>query len=168
MQWQFAGSLLFLVLAFVTDIRTMKIPNWINFSYILTGFLYQGLTNGLDGLWFGAKGFIVGFGIMFLLYVFGAVGGGDVKLFGGIGAWTGLAFTTSSLVYSMIAAGVIGLGILLFRREVIRRMVHFWKSVYGAVLLRSVGPIQHAQKDMIKFPFMVAILPGTILAYLYT
>lgn len=38
---------------------------------------------------------------MLILYWMGAVGAGDVKLFGLIGAWTGAAFAWQSALYSI-------------------------------------------------------------------
>ncbi|WP_223069064.1 A24 family peptidase [Paenibacillus caui] len=167
MEWQFIGCMIFLAAAFYTDIRTMKIPNRITIAFAATGLAFQGATGGFEGLWSGCKGFAVGFGIMFVLYCFKAVGGGDVKLFGGIGAWTGTAFTLSSLLYSIIAAGVIGLAILLVRGETMSRAAGVLRSVYGAVLLQSVQPLKAARHDMVRFPFMIAVIPGAILAYMY-
>ncbi|WP_138494181.1 A24 family peptidase [Paenibacillus pinistramenti] len=167
MIWPFAGCLIFLAAAFYTDIKTMKIPNKITMAFIITGIAYQLAARGLEGLLFGLKGFAAGFGLMYLLYCCRAVGGGDVKLFGGIGVWTGIFFTLSSLMYSVLAAGVIGFLILLFRGEIFSRFAGVWRSVYGAVILRSTGPLKDSRRNMIRFPFMVAVLPGTVLAYLY-
>src|SRR5205807_6900 len=44
----------------------------------------------LDGLLFGLIGFAVAFAAMFVIWIFGACGGGDVKLLGAIGAWVGI------------------------------------------------------------------------------
>lgn len=165
-RWQFMGCAVFLLAAFFTDIKTMKIPNKISLSFILSGLAVQLGTSGLEGLWFGLKGFAAGFGIMFLLYRVGAVGGGDVKLFGGIGAWTGTLFVLNSLIYSVMAAGILGLVIMLARGDVVRRMAGLWQHVFGTVLLRSLQPLQESKLKMIRFPFMIAVIPGAAMAYL--
>jgi prepilin peptidase CpaA len=167
MIWPYIGCLIFLAWACYTDIKSMKIPNKITIAFAVSGLLYRLGSGGLEGLWYGAKGFAVGFGLVFLLYCCGAVGGGDVKLFGGIGAWTGTFFAMSSLAYSILAAGLIGLVIMLARRDLIRRVTGVWRSVYGAMILKSVKPIKSSRQEMIRFPFMIAVIPGTILAYLY-
>ncbi|MEI0738644.1 prepilin peptidase [Paenibacillus sp. JTLBN-2024] len=48
-----------------------------------------------------------------LMHMMGAVGAGDVKLFGGIGAWLGTLLTIQCIVYSVLCAGFIGILILL-------------------------------------------------------
>ncbi|AWB43839.1 prepilin peptidase [Paenibacillus sp. CAA11] len=167
MQLPYIGCALFVVLAFITDIRTMKIPNKVTISFFLSGLLYQLIAGGWSGVVYGLKGSLLGFGILFLLYCFRTVGGGDVKLFGGIGVWTGMSFTLSSLVYSIVIAGIIGFFILLIRREVFRRISLALRSILGAVIIRSLLPIRHVEGEMLHFPFMLAVLPGCILAYLY-
>jgi prepilin peptidase CpaA len=78
-----------LLWAAVEDSRTRRIRNWLTFSMILSGFLQtflpiNHLTPGESAL-----GFVVGFALPFALFVLGAVGGGDVKLLAGVGAWVG-------------------------------------------------------------------------------
>lgn len=46
----------------------------------------------IDGLLFALVGFLVAFVAMFVIWIFGACGGGDVKLLGAVGAWVGVAY----------------------------------------------------------------------------
>ncbi|MBW4839760.1 MAG: A24 family peptidase [Paenibacillaceae bacterium] len=161
------GCLLILLAAFVTDLKTMKIPNVITVTGIWSGLSYHLLTEGWRGAWFAVAGAATGFGLMFALYLLRAVGGGDVKLFAGIGAWTGIAFTLSTMMYSILAAGCIGLIVLIWRGEARVRLRRITGSVLGAAALRSAAPIQAAAKGQLQFPFMLAVLPGAILAIYY-
>jgi prepilin peptidase CpaA len=107
----FATFPLFVLLgiAVVTDLRARRIPNWLNALIIVTG-----LTNALA---FGTPatlsqsllGFLVGFGILLIPFALGAIGGGDVKMLAGIGAWLGPIATLQ--VYAV--AGIAGLIIVL-------------------------------------------------------
>lgn len=45
-----------------------------------------------DGAAWALAGFAVAFGVMFVLWVFGTCGGGDVKLLAGVGAWVGVVW----------------------------------------------------------------------------
>ncbi len=56
-------------------------------------------------------GFLTGFGLTIVLFVLGAVGGGDVKLLAGIGAWIGPGPTLA--VFAVEA--VLGAAIVLFQ-----------------------------------------------------
>lgn len=164
---ELGSCLLMLLAAFVTDLRTMKIPNLITVTGIWSGLSYHLLMEGWIGAWFAVAGAATGFGLMFALYLLRAVGGGDVKLFAGIGAWMGIAFALSTMMYSILAAGCIGLIILIWRRETGVRLRRITGSVLGAAALRSTVPIQIAAKGQLQFPFMLAVLPGAILAIYY-
>ena len=73
------------------DLRTRRIPNWLNLSGVILGI-------GLNALFSHEKGFklaITGLGLALLIYVplylIRAMGAGDVKFMAAIGALVGLA-----------------------------------------------------------------------------
>ncbi|WP_059051826.1 A24 family peptidase [Paenibacillus senegalimassiliensis] len=167
MPLEYWGCFLMLITAFITDLRTMKIPNWLTIPGIAGGIMFHTLLNGWAGGWFAVKGAGIGFALMLLLYLLRAVGGGDVKLFGAIGAWMGITLTLSMMMYSIVIAGCIGLIILLWRQETWMRLRRIFQSVFGAAVLRSVAPIQATARNQLQFPFMLAVLPGAILSVYY-
>jgi prepilin peptidase CpaA len=164
-QWFYLACGLYVIAAFVTDVRSMKIPNRLTLPVTVMGVLAHIIWGGWEGVLFSAAGFAVGFGVLFLMYMIGAVGAGDVKLFGGIGAWTGLAFGVHVIIYSVLYAGAIGLVILLFRRDSAKRVRAMAGNLAGFFMLGSLKLVN--QEKTLKFPFMLAVLPGFISAYLY-
>src|SRR5271154_6043862 len=80
-----------LIWAAVEDFQIRRIRNWLTFSMMLSGFLQTFLPMHQISPGESALGFLLGFGIPFTLFILGAVGGGDVKLLAGIGAWVGVA-----------------------------------------------------------------------------
>jgi prepilin peptidase CpaA len=94
------------VAAAVTDIRIKKIPNKLTIPFFGLGILYQLVFHGLPGLGEGALGFLAGFGLLFLLWVIGSGGGGDVKLMGGLSMWLGWKLTIMVLIGSVFVAMV--------------------------------------------------------------
>jgi prepilin peptidase CpaA len=110
--WGFFLILLgFAVVAAAFDLKTATIPKWLTLAMLAAGFLAnivrkswlaeQGqklwlLDNSgwwvgaLDGLLFAFIGAAVAFVVMFILWILGSCGGGDVKLFTAVGAWVGL------------------------------------------------------------------------------
>ncbi|WMT39937.1 prepilin peptidase [Paenibacillus sp. D2_2] len=166
MALEYWGCLAMLITAFITDIKSMKIPNKITLSGFIIGISYHAVTGGMDGILFAIKGAAAGFVLMFIMYLFRAVGGGDVKLFGAIGAWLGVSLTLSILMYSILAAGVIGLFILLLRREFIMRIRNVMHSLFGILILHSLSPVQAGAKRQLQMPFMLAVLPGAVYAIL--
>lgn len=97
----------------VLDFRTYKIPNRLTVPLCLTGFLYHVVGHGLLGLRFSLLGFLVGLGVLALLYIIGAFGAGDVKLLAGVGSWLGPEATFSVFLVAAVGTGVYSLVTLL-------------------------------------------------------
>jgi len=121
------------ILAFAAyqDLRFAIIPKWLTLpllgiglvaNLLRTGWLgYDGtklwlfesgspFLGSLDGLVFSITGVLVGFAILFLMWIIGTCGGGDVKLFAGLGAWTGPIHIIFVLAASMFVATVLVIG----------------------------------------------------------
>lgn len=81
--------LLMLVWAAIEDLRFRKIRNWLTFSMLFSGLVQSLLPGSHIGAWQSLLGFGIGFVLPFVLFVLGAVGGGDVKLLAAVGAWVG-------------------------------------------------------------------------------
>ena len=90
--------------AIVTDIRSRKIPNWLTVTGLVTAIVFHVATAGFEGLKFSLGGFAVGFGVLFVLWMIGGGGGGDVKLMGAIGAWMGATSTFAIFILSTFFA----------------------------------------------------------------
>lgn len=86
--------------AAVIDTRTRKIPNYLTASALVLGIVFRVATDGIPGLAEAGAGFAVGFGALFVLWICGGGGGGDVKLMGALGIWLGFKATLAVLVLS--------------------------------------------------------------------
>jgi prepilin peptidase CpaA len=159
-----------LLVAFYFDAKFSRIPNYLTVSGGCLGISYHFILYGWSGLKFSLIGLLIGFGILFLLYLFKAIGAGDVKLFGAIGALSGSELVMQSIMYSILYAGAIGICILLFRREFIQRVKSLLFRLLNFVLFRHPSSfVAHTRaEDIVRFPFMYAVLPGVITAsYFY-
>lgn len=115
-------KLLFLVpLAAVViyyDVRYRRIPNTLVLATLLAGLAINTSFGGMQGIISSAGGFGLAFMPMFLMHIFGAMGAGDVKLFGAVGAVLGVGLVPMTFVvvvmlgaalavYSMLMAGTV-------------------------------------------------------------
>jgi prepilin peptidase CpaA len=75
--------------AAVTDCASRRIPNWVSYTLILSGLLQSFTSRATVGFGGAVLGMLVGFGLTFIFFAVGAMGGGDVKLLTGVGAWLG-------------------------------------------------------------------------------
>jgi prepilin peptidase CpaA len=78
-----------LIYAALEDLRSRRIPNWLTFSLVLSGIAQSFTAAGVVSPWMSLAGFGVGFALPMTLFLIGALGGGDVKLLAGVGAWFG-------------------------------------------------------------------------------
>ena len=108
---QIFAVMLFTAVAMVWDIRTRRIPNWLNLIGLMMALIFCSATGGWKGVSFSVAGFMTGFAILLLLWLMGGAGGGDVKLMGAVGAWLGPYQTLIVFVASgfLTAAGQIAI-----------------------------------------------------------
>jgi prepilin peptidase CpaA len=104
-----AGYLVLVVLATltaITDLAQRTIPNILTYSASAIG-LALGATAGWSGVVSALVGF-VGLGIpMLLLFQYGALGGGDVKLVAAFGALLGLEAGAAVFLFGTLISGVL-------------------------------------------------------------
>jgi prepilin peptidase CpaA len=88
--YELAGAVaVFTAIAAVIDYRLHKIPNWLTVSAAVLGLAYHtAAPAGIGPLW-ALVGFLVGFSLLFLPWMLGGGGMGDVKLLAALGIWLG-------------------------------------------------------------------------------
>src|SRR5258705_2392116 len=75
-----------LILAAVIDGFELKVPNWVTFPFILSGWLYSTLAFGWEGLGWSLLGTAIGLALLLPAYAIGGMGEGDVKLLAAVRA----------------------------------------------------------------------------------
>lgn len=165
----FYPLILFLLTALYFDGRFRKIPNWLTVSGAVLGLLIHVVMDGLNGLLFSLLGLVIGFIITLILYLVKAIGAGDVKLFAAIGAFSGTEFTLYGIMYSIICAGIIGVVLLLARREFIQRIFRLFFKFLEFKTAKNKRQVldDYKKKEVLTFPFMYAVIPGLVLTYYY-
>lgn len=133
------------------------------------GTVFHTWSNGWNGFYFAIIGAVTGFILILILYLFGALGAGDVKLFTAIGAIMGVGFMLQTLVYAILCAGLIGLILLLIQRQMRatgHKIAGWFISLLAYHRMETLTQMKH-QKNM-KFPFMYAVVPGVAAAWYYS
>src|SRR5262245_26451498 len=96
-----------LIVAAWIDGKELRVPNWITFPMIISGWIYCTATMGWTGLGESLLGTAVGLGLLMPAYLIGGMGAGDVKLLAGVGAWVGSYITFYAFCWSAIIGGII-------------------------------------------------------------
>lgn len=99
-------TLAVLGVATFTDLRSRRIPNWLVFPFFFVGVVVSGWMHGWHGLGQSLAGSLLGLVIFGVLFWFGGMGAGDVKLCAAIGAWVGPQQLMLALVLTGMAGGV--------------------------------------------------------------
>lgn len=109
-----AISLVLLLAALYTDLLWKKIPNTLTLTAMLLGICLNAFAAGGDrSMGFAVQGLVVGMGIWIIPFILGGTGGGDVKLFGALGALSGPGDILWISIYAAIAGGIISLVLLV-------------------------------------------------------
>ena len=138
-----------------TDAKTGRMPNALTLPAIPLGLLFGGLNGGWWGVGSSALGALLCVCVpVFLFYSSrgGAIGGGDVKLFGALGALLGPSAGLEVELASLVLLAVFALVVLTWRGmlwEMLRRT--FWIAVNWALpkeRRRNVEPEQMVMMRM--------------------
>ncbi len=95
------------LLASWIDYSQRRVPNWLNLTLILAGFVAQACFFGWMGVATGFWGMLTGLGLLIVPWLMHGMGAGDVKLLAAIGVWLGPMLTLYSFVLGAVIGGVV-------------------------------------------------------------
>src|SRR3954463_11093362 len=158
--------------AAVSDCASRRIPNWLTYTLILGGLIHSLIAGSTVGLSGALLGMLVGFALTFVFFAVGAMGGGDVKLLTGVGAWLGpwgvlLVFVIEALVGMaqafVQAASQKRLGAVLRNSAVLAGGIASGAGDIGVSTLPEPGADGKAMKQVL--PYSVPVLVATALVF---
>ncbi len=154
--------IIILIISLITDLRERKILNIVTLPAIGFGPVYHLTTNGWEGFLFSGNGLLLGFALLYIPFLLGGMGAGDVKLLAAIGSIKGVTFVFYSFIYTCLFGGLIALFILIYKRQ----LSHSVQRISHAFIYRQPGFLS---RDEIQFgfPYGVAIVCGTLTTYLW-
>lgn len=161
--WYFTFALT--LVAAWTDLRDRKIPNWLTIPAIFAGITLNSYLRG----WRGTKTSLEGAGLALLvllpLVLLRALGAGDWKLMGAVGAFLGPALFPFVLVGSIFVAGAMAVVQMIRTRRVIETFCNLAVLVQGffSFGLRVHPDISLDNPVLMKLPFGVAVAGGTLI-----
>jgi prepilin peptidase CpaA len=150
-----------MIVAAVIDGWKLKVPNWLTFPLVLSGWLLGVLHDcglltgsgqggiGQGGLGAALAGTALGFALLAPLYAIGGMGAGDVKMQMGFGSWvgafyglwTGLAVVFYAFCAAAIIGGVLALVMILVRGQYQTNLANAREIVGDWVGAKSVGEV---------------------------
>ena len=159
-----------LIVAAVIDGWQLRVPNWLTFPMIISGWVFGAVTAGWAGLGDSLLGTVVGLALLLPAYAIGGMGAGDVKLLAGVGAWVGAAITFYAFCVSALVGGMIALAMVLVRRSWKKHQQQFFKIVGEVATIGNpteLAAIAAKRKSsMLLLPYGIPIAIGSI-AYFF-
>ena len=142
------------IAAALSDLTTMRIPNWLSGSLIVAFFpaaLAVGLPLDVVGMNVGVAfvALLVGMG----LFALRVVGGGDAKLIAAACVWLGPSASFEFVLWTAICGGLLSIGLIVARRDVAPYILGGPSWVH--TLLETKGDI----------PYGIAICAGALMAF---
>jgi prepilin peptidase CpaA len=142
-----------MIVAAVIDGWKLKVPNWLTFPLILSGWLLGLLNNfgwiadaGFDGgIGSALAGTALGCVLLLPLYAIGGMGAGDVKMQMGFGSWIGAFYGADvglwiiwwAFAIGAIVGGVIAAGMILLRGD-FRKNLATTRAILGDLAKQGV------------------------------
>lgn len=160
--WPLWFICLAMIAAAIIDGWKLKVPNWLTFPLVLSGWAL-GLIHdlgwlegtGYGGIGASLAGTLVGFGLLFPVYAIGGMGAGDVKMQMGFGAWIGAFYGLSGtdshpgalwiVFYAFCLAAVIGgvlAGLMILARGQLKKNMANTSEILGDLFgAKGVGEV---------------------------
>ena len=183
--WVFCLVLIgFTAVAAYTDLKKAIIPNKLTVTMLAVGVVFGLIRGGwlgaanlplaflgtgnvwlglADGLLVSLLGFVLAFAVMFVMWVLGASGGGDLKLFAAIGAWLGWLGFVSTWIASLPLLFVWMFARVLFGYSTLKREKRKVSHVNKPV--DSKGPPKSRTRTTYSLPILVALVAACLWLY---
>jgi len=149
------------VVCATTDVLKGKIYNAVTYPAIGIGIILAGLSKGEPTLMNSLLGLGMGFLPLFIVFVLGGMGGGDVKLMAAIGAVKGYPFIVYAMFYSGLVGGLLAIITMIWRGVFFKSMHNILRTMVTSVI-PGFKTVPLDPKDSYPIHFGFAICMGTM------
>jgi prepilin peptidase CpaA len=167
-----------LIVAAIIDGIQLKVPNWITFPMIISGWLFSIGAYALAGepwyygLGWSLIGTVVGLSLLLPAYSIGGMGAGDVKLLMGVGAWVHGSTTFYAFCISAIVGAVLAVLMVLAQGAFKKHYYQFWAIAGEINAIRNPERLSEIaaerKSSMMLLPYGIPIAIGTIAYFAWT
>ena len=146
------------------DICYRRIPNPFVLATLTVGLLLNVSFGGFDGAVASLGGCALGFFLMFMLHIFGAMGAGDVKLFAAIASVTGLHLVMPMFFVVLLTGGLLGIISMVRVGQMKSTMWRVLQILLGVLPGYSVPRFAVPADRKHTIPYGVAITFGSLIS----
>jgi prepilin peptidase CpaA len=151
------------IAAAVYDVRYRRIPNWISAGGAAVGIaLCAFLGPPAFGWIFALKGFALGFGAYFVLYLMHGMSAGDVKLMAAVGAVVGWENWVGIFILTAILGGIAAICLAAMRKRLGKTL---WNVGFILGEMKSGRPAYLAREELdVKSAQALRLPHGAVIA----
>jgi prepilin peptidase CpaA len=155
-----------LIEAAIIDGRTLRVPNWLTYHFLLGGLIFAFMRGGSPLLLSSLAGATVGLLTLLPLYAIGGMGAGDVKLMAGLGAWIGPWLTVAAFGCTALVGALMAVVMIVHSRALWRHVGMLHSIAHEVLSIRN--PVVLAQRAaerkpaMLLLPYAIPIATGSI------
>jgi prepilin peptidase CpaA len=152
------------------DYRTRRIPNWLTVNGALLGIVMQWFAVGPHGVGMALQGMFFALLCLLPMVLLRAMGAGDWKLMGAMGAILGPVMMLFVLAGAIFVSGIMAMVIIIRAKRVKETFINVFVLVQGFLSfgLRNFPDITLDNPGLLKLPFGVAAAVATALCFLAT
>jgi prepilin peptidase CpaA len=155
-----------LIVAAVIDGFELKVPNWVTFPFIISGWIFSVAMFGWEGLGWSLVGTVVGLALLMPAYAIGGMGAGDVKLLAGVGAWVYGLHTLYAFAATAVVGAVLAVLMVLCQKAWKKHSTQFWVILNEILVIRNPEQLSaiaaQRKPSMLLLPYGIPIAIGTI------
>jgi prepilin peptidase CpaA len=191
--WPLTFICVAMIVAAAIDGWKLKVPNWLTFPLILSGWLLGLLhdfgvlpdSTGVGGIGAALAGTFLGMALLYPVYLIGGMGAGDVKMQMGFGSWIGAFYGLAAsdtkpgalgiifwaFCIAVVVGGVIAAGMIVVRGKY-RQNLENTRAILGdLVSAKGVGHVADKAKErkprMHLLPYGIPLCIGFVAFLIY-
>ncbi len=146
--------------SFITDITKNKIYNVQTYPSIALGLILGYTAGGGHGILMSFAGLLTGLALLFIIFLAGGIGAGDVKLLGAIGALKGTVFVLWTMFYTGLIGGIMAFAYIIWKGRLRATLKNVFRFIRHPV---QTKPDEY-ENARLYLPYGVAISLGSIWA----
>ncbi|HJP90497.1 MAG TPA: A24 family peptidase [Pyrinomonadaceae bacterium] len=146
------------------DVKYRRIPNVLVLATLLAGIAVNTAWGGFHGTLSSVEGFGLAFFPMLLMHIFGALGAGDVKLFGAVGSVIGVGLVPLTFVIVVMLGALLAVYTMLRAGTVLTTLHGVVRIFVGLLPGWEMPRFTMAPDRRHTIPYGVAIVLGSLIS----
>ena len=168
-QWPVWFVTIALVVAAWIDGKQLKVPNWLTFPFIISGWIYSVAYFGWEGIGLSLLGTVIGLALLLPAYAIGGMGAGDVKMMAAVGAWIYVVDTVYAFCVSVIVGAIIAVVMIMTSGQAKKhwnQLVYIANEIMTVRNPETLAKIAAERKPSMRLlPYGIPLAIGTVMYF---